>query len=205
MRLRSGHLRPDVVMTKAWLVVALLSACTTDPTLMGDDRGGGDDGGGGGGGGNGNSVDPLDVAKSGSRVKMKVLTSGDGAKILQGWSDTMRNEDCAWQVASDGMTRCLPTSVAWSTASYFADPSCTTLVGYSFKGCTPPAYISVPSATSCPNTGPTIYQRGAAVTTAYVKSGAQCTATTLGQTYDLWAVGAVVQPSSFQSATVAVE
>lgn len=136
---------------------------------------------------------------------MKVLTSGDGAKLLQGWFDSMRNEDCAFQVASDGMTRCLPTSIAWSTSSYFADASCTTLVGYSFKGCTPPAYISVPSATSCPNTGPTIYARGSAVATAYVKSGTTCTATTLGTTYDLWAVGASVAPTSFQAATVAVE
>jgi hypothetical protein len=103
------------------------------------------------------------------------------------------------------MTRCLPASVAWSSTAYFADASCTTGVGYSFKGCAPPAYISIPSTTSCPNTGPTIYMRGSAVSTAYVKSGATCTATTLGTTYDLWALGAVVAATSFQSATSAVQ
>lgn len=194
------------MLTKVLMVVAVLgSACAQDVSLNGD-GGGGDDTGGGGGGGNSGSLDPLDIAKSGSRIKMKVLSSGDGAKILQGWVDTQRNNDeCSWQVASDGMTRCLPTSIAWSTASYFADASCTQLVGYSFKGCTPPAYISVPSATSCPNTGPTIYTRGAAVSTAYIKSGTTCTATQLGASYDLWAVGAAVPAAMFQSATSAVE
>jgi hypothetical protein len=190
------------VLTKSLMLLAILgSACAQDVTLNDDGGGGGGDDTGGGGGG----VDPFDIAKSGSRIKMKVLASGDGAKFQQGWVDSQRNnEDCNWQVASDGMTRCLPTSVAYSSG-YFADASCTQPVGYAAKGCTAPAYISVFPATSCTTTGPSIYVRGAAVSTAYVKSGTTCTATQLGLTYDLWAAGAAVAATSFQSATVTTE
>jgi hypothetical protein len=182
----------------------LLSACGPDVRLT--DGGAGDDDGSGGGGGGG-GVDPLDIAKSGSRIKMKVLTSGDGAKLLQGFFDSQRNEDCAFQAASDGMTRCLPTSVAFA-GSYFADANCTQAAGYYYANCTPPAYISVPTTSTCAvggASGPTIYARGGAVASVYVKSGATCVATSLGATFTAYALGAVVAATSFQAATIAVE
>src|SRR6185436_10729346 len=38
----------------------------------------------------------LDVFQSGSRLKMRVATTIDGAKTFLGWRDTMRNEDCGF-------------------------------------------------------------------------------------------------------------
>ncbi|MFN0250031.1 MAG: hypothetical protein ACKV2T_24320 [Kofleriaceae bacterium] len=188
---------------KAWMMIVALSACTQDPTLGTD--GGDGSGGGGGGGGGGGEVDPLDIAKSGSRIKKKVLSSSDGAKSLHGWFDSQRDEDCTWQVASDGMTRCTPTAVAWG--GYFADASCTTPAGYYWANCTPPAYISVTNTTACPantTTGPTLYMRGAPISTVYSKSGTSCVALTAFG-YPAWAAGAVVPATTFQAATIAVE
>lgn len=45
--------------------------------------------------------------KSGSRLRARVL-SGDGARVVVGFHDTSRDEDCTFQPAEPGHTRCLP-------------------------------------------------------------------------------------------------
>src|SRR5262249_52920033 len=78
-------------------------------------------------------IDPVATARadSGSRLKAEYLLGDDGSKdyqiTLMPWSynpnlfnvgahpvnvywDSMRNEECAYQVAADAATRCLPTS-----------------------------------------------------------------------------------------------
>src|SRR5690606_29553767 len=110
------------------------------------------------------------------RIKMRVLSTPDGAKVFHGWFDSQRNEDCTFQRAADDMTRCLPSSVAYDYGTYYADAACTIPVAlWQYAGCSPPPYVAVYSASAqCPTNPPgiAIYTRGTTYTSYYAKSGA---------------------------------
>jgi hypothetical protein len=183
------------------LVLALCACGTSDGTETTDDAGGTGSGSGSGG---------LGVNQSGTRIKMKVLSSPDGAKVFQGSFDSQRNEDCSFQRAADGMTRCLPTSVAYDYGSYYGDAACSVPVAlWQFASCSPPSYVAVYAASAqCPTNpsgGIAIYVRGTTYNSYYTKSGATCSGPTMIPGYTFFGRGAEVQASSFQSAAPSVE
>jgi hypothetical protein len=45
---------------------------------------------------------------SGTRLKARVITTADGLSSFVAWHDTLRNEDCSFQLAEDNVYRCLP-------------------------------------------------------------------------------------------------
>jgi hypothetical protein len=63
---------------------------------------------------------------SGTRLKGKFIAGADGSKMYlpSVWSDSQRQEDCAFGTAGDGMLRCLPTSVQ-DFPLYYTDAQCT--------------------------------------------------------------------------------
>ncbi len=62
-----------------------------------------------------------DTTVSGTRIRARYLVSEDGARMQIGWQDTKLGEPCAWGVAGDGKTRCLPgTSSGSETPAVFA-------------------------------------------------------------------------------------
>jgi hypothetical protein len=97
-------------------------------TGSGGDAGGNGTGGGSGGGGGGSAdlapAPQLDLYQSGTRIKMKVLTTPDGAKSFQGWHDTQLDIDCQFLAATDGQTRCLPLGTAYAQTFFAAGGSC---------------------------------------------------------------------------------
>jgi hypothetical protein len=165
-----------------------------------------------GGGGSLDAGGNLDLYRSGTRIKMKVLTSPDGAKVFQGNYDSQRGEDCSFQVAADGVTRCLPTAIAGiaSPASFFDDASCTVPVALSFGCSSVPSYVAVPiSPPTCPPV-PGVRVYAAAVRSGAVffkaSASAQCTQTTLSPDITTYRTsGAEIAPSEFQSATLDIE
>ncbi len=153
--------------------------------------------------------DPIDIHRSGTRLKVKVLNSSDGAKVFQAMHDTDRDEDCAFQLASDGTTRCLPTSIAHA-GTYFANSSCTTPLAAVFVGCTAPAYVSVPVGSSCatsPGQGARVFLRNPTLFSSYyVKSAGTCSGPHPASGFALVGpTGSEIPPSSFVEATVAIE
>ncbi|MDB4963371.1 MAG: hypothetical protein JWP01_3370 [Myxococcales bacterium] len=198
------------------MLVMVLGACgttsgdrPTDDAGGTDGAGGGDAGDGGGGGGGGDLG--TEIAKSGTRIKMKVLTTPDGAKQFSGFVDTARNnEDCSFQLASDGMTRCLPGAAP--VADYFADAACTIRLTIAYT-CSPPTYVAVPTVAASPTcptgptaTGPRIYARGTAYPSYYSKSGTTCSGPNVVPNISFYGVtGAEIAPTSFQVATSAIE
>jgi hypothetical protein len=62
---------------------------------------------------------PFDPYVTGTRLQPVVLEGSDGSRQFTGWFDTMRGEDCAFRLASDGTMRCLPAAAPAST-KYFA-------------------------------------------------------------------------------------
>jgi len=82
---------------------------------------------------------------SGSRLKVKVLSGSDGTKIPAFnpyLFDSARNEDCYFQSAADGKTRCLPT--ATGSNGFYAESNCSTPVAAVPVGaCATPTYASL--------------------------------------------------------------
>lgn len=90
--------------------------------------------------GSGPQVDPdaisrsqLALNRSGTRIKMRVGSTPDGAKEFHGWHDDVLGVDCYFSRATDGARRCLPaTAHLWAGTllgnAYFADEQCTARV-----------------------------------------------------------------------------
>lgn len=62
-------------------------------------------------------------AVSGTRLRVKSIAGG-GAREVVSFHDMERNEDCTFQAAESGRTRCLPPMAAASQTGLFADPGC---------------------------------------------------------------------------------
>jgi hypothetical protein len=155
----------------------------------------------------GNPVPPANAdPTAGSRLKPKYRQGDDGAKeYLAGqWFDSMRGEDCTFQLAADGKTRCLPDG---TTFRYYADAACATPMVLMQNTCAPPKYGTAAVDPTCgldPSAN-RVFAIGQATTpmTIYGKSGASCFA--IGPTttdYQYYAVGAEVTADNFVAATV---
>jgi hypothetical protein len=145
-------------------------------------------------------ADPM----SGSRLKAYYRTGDDGSKayIPYVWFDSQRNEDCAFQTAADGVSRCMPTAYA---TTQFTDAACMNPVVW-MPTCSSPKYASYSDATQCPSL-PHIYPVGAVLTTpttVYFKSGNVCTMTTPFGTpgYAYYSIGAEIAPTTFVGSTL---
>ena len=143
----------------------------------------------------------LDVYQSGSRIRMRVGTTADGAKEFRGWHDLDLGVDCWFNLAGDGVTRCLPSQVAWMGA-YYADAGCTVPIAYGAPCGTAPAYAS--GSSLC---GSHIYPVSGVFTGATVYSGspASCYGSAPVSTYTYYSIGAEVAPATFQAMTESVE
>ncbi len=193
------------------LALILLVACGETQTGSSNDATPGDAFASGDGG----SGDPSGSSwyKSGTRIKMIVLNTPDGAKQFSGWRDTVRNEDCTFVPTGDGMTRCLPTPSATSryvySATYFADASCTVPVAQVAASCTSlPSYILTADISDCQTSivYTAVNMRGTQMySSAYLKSGASCTGLTANASVVYYGIGAAVPLTEFQTATRAIE
>src|SRR5690349_19903368 len=76
--------------------------------------------------GNDGKVDSSSIggAQDGARLKVRSVTTPDGAIVPLGWRDSTLGLDCAFEVASDGKLRCLPMTPFYSSGKY-ADAACT--------------------------------------------------------------------------------
>lgn len=170
--------------------------------------------------------------KDGTRLKSRTstvtttTTSSDGAETVtsyqqSGWFDTQRNEPCAFTMAADDKTRCLPTSLAVrdnSGGSYFSDAACTQALAFTIKsisalcgstvipGPPTPKYILFSKAGSeC--AGVAIGALGAPVVpgaSVYLKSGASCFATPPSSSYDYYAGTAEISPTEFVESSTTI-
>ena len=200
-----------------WIAIALVMGCGNPGA--GDDGAGDDDGGGPSdgrpaidaeGGGDGGPTTDLDVNKSGTRIKMRVGTTPDGARTFLGWRDVQRNDDCYFQYAADGMQRCLPSNAA-SISSFFRDAGCTLPLGLVASAACPtppvPKYATrFDTVCSAPGRyGLHVYNvTGAHTGTIFTGSPSSCTATTV-QGYLFYVVGAEVPAADFAGVTESIE
>lgn len=155
-------------------------------------------------------VSPMNAYVSGTRLKMRVLATADGAKQFKGWRDTERNEDCDFATAADGQVRCLPSG---ASIIGYSDSGCTQRIVYQNKGCAAPTRaIEIVQGTLCLGTtyAQRIYSVGAAYAgSQYWSKGATCTGpsstSSLLTSYDLYNAGSEIPASSFAAATESLE
>lgn len=161
-----------------------------------------------GGSGSGSPVPDAnaDETQSGSRLKAAYYVGSDGSKQFAHWVDTARNgESCAFAPASDGSTRCLPSSLQYTF--YFSNAGCTLPLLILQSDCSPPAYASTFVGSTCTTTSTGIFPvtTPSGLATVYVKSGASCTSTPTSAGYIYYSTGALIPASSFQDATLQTE
>lgn len=122
--------------------------------------------------------------KVGSRLKRysTVFTADDGTQSTTPsymYRDTMLNIDCSFQTASDGKQRCLPSSTvsdvatAYSTSTFYSNPSCTQRLYYGSKACASTNYLLLVSTmATCPASNQNaVYSMPSAVTPIVLYSG----------------------------------
>lgn len=151
-------------------------------------------------------TDPVPDAKaneSGTRLKAKRRVASDGAKQWIAWHDSQRKEDCYFQLAEDGVWRCMPSS--GGGGSYYSDAGCSQLVAtFATQPVCLPKYMYEATSTSAacgPETRYKAHALGAKLSLAdlYVKSGAQCTKQAVPAGYAIYATSPV-PASEFVSA-----
>jgi hypothetical protein len=203
-----------VVSLSLFAFAACSSSPSGDPTDGGDgDVPPGDGGGGGGGGGeppgtgdgSGSGADPLKHYRSGTRIKARVLTTPDGAKTLHGWRDTTLAIDCYFGTAADGVTRCIPNAPI-DQGTYFSDAACTIPVVVSaIYAYGTPKYAGQYVSLDAYPLRYRFYNVGAKVTPYYYKSTTACSVQAAQPSLEAYLRLAEVPPTTFQSATEALE
>lgn len=116
--------------------------------------------------------------------------------------DSQRNEDCSFQLAGDGIIRCLPSSRG--SVYFFSDAACTQRLAYVLPttGCnTPFTFAPFYDDSTCPSRT-RIFSIGAQTNPAqlYVKLDNNSCVTTTFTTANFFILGAELPPSSFMAA-----
>lgn len=144
---------------------------------------------------------------AGSRLKSRYYVADDGSRQWIGWHDTQLDVDCGFALASDGKTRCMPTSVG-SVSGSFADSSCSQPLAAALGGCSVPKLaVQIDTANaSCSGVPYRAFNVGAPFTgtTAYVKSGG-CTSVSVTGGTTLYQTTGERPPSDFVAATEQVQ
>jgi hypothetical protein len=173
---------------------------------------------GGDGGKNDGSPVPdamADIDQSGSRLKAQYYKGSDGSKAFAGMYDTMLKQPCAYAIASDGTSRCLPTGLSTAvTTAYYSDAHCSQPILNIPSVCTTPAPYVNTVGTACNGvTTVQVYPSGATYTPGtdvYFGTGSgatgTCTAIPSKDLKGAWfSTGTELPASTFVEGTVASE
>lgn len=178
--------------------IVLTSACAGDPNMMGTGGSGAEGSGGSGGTGS----NQLAIYKSGSRIKLRTLSSSDGAKAFLGWHDQDRAEDVRPGKAADGRTRMIPDDA--EQALYFGDSSCTVpILMHWASNCSRPLAAYFIAAACTGNTR--VFRAGPVYAGAIFSQGTTCFSQALPAGVTAYSMGAEVPPTDFAEMTEAIE
>lgn len=157
-----------------------------------------------------------DANESGSRLKARRNIADDGAREFVGWYDSQLQVNCAFAMASDGSTRCLPEAVLGGQGTaFYKDSACTQPVAWVRANCQAPKYAIEWILNACTGGSSTIamshylvYAVGAQTTASqlYSKYSGKCSAYTGAPPADtFYALGAETPPTTFVAASEQVD
>jgi hypothetical protein len=156
----------------------------------------------------GMGMSSLGIYQSGTRIKMRVGSTADGAKKFNGWFDDEFGTNCLFRPAADGKTRCLPDTSVGIADSVYADAACTMPVAVSnslFVSCPSdpaPVYALGSVMGTCPNAY-RVFEVGSEVTVVY--QGSPCAAVSPPGSIKFYVLGPEVAASDFVEMTETVE
>jgi hypothetical protein len=131
------------------------------------------------------------------------LVGADGLLQVRGWHDSEHGDvRCYFDLADDGVERCLPRA-GLSETQYYASGCTERLLG-TYAACPSDdsvEYASLFNSTECGG-GNSVYRRGAEYTGAPFENASACTAAVTPPTYTLYARGEQVPASEFTSTTL---
>ena len=166
--------------------------------------GGAPNGGAPNGGSSGTGTQGLGY-ENGARLRANALVGTDGSRQFRSWQDTDLQVECAFVLAEDGQTRCLPTGATayFTGAGYFADSACTEVA--TTVACTnqSPVY-GWEFLNTCP-TSTRIYSLAGTSAALYLGDGTSCTAVPIPPSQMVVKRGAAVPASNFVGASIVTE
>lgn len=149
----------------------------------------------------------ISEALGGTRLKRRYIQSEDGARLWQGFFDTMRGENCDFALAEDGRLRCLPWADAAYLGVFFSDSACLQRVAYHGDCGALSVRYAVEWTTQCPSLQlvyEAIEYSPDAGQLFNGKPGA-CTATQIQPGLTYYRLGAKVPATSFVAGNLMVE
>lgn len=150
---------------------------------------------------------PTGANRSGTRIRLRYLETPDGARVVTGVRDAQRDEDCAFQLAADGATRCLP--AATELGAFYADAGCSQPVAIVSDCYDAPKYLSGPGSVSCNTTiqRKKICLAGAKLASAYRFNdfNGTCASTGASNGTGYYPIDTEVPATDFAMATASVE
>lgn len=197
------------------LILIGLVACGGSPGPGGSGGGSGGSSGAAGGNGSGGGIGAqLDrQALSGTRLKVRYVAGEDGSRQFAGFRDTMRNENCTFALAEDGMTRCLPfdSSLTALQEIVYEDSTCNQPAAVLDRRCQTPKYAVFTLFDRCPAsyeffpvamevTPPMLYRKNPAGTAC-----SQVMIGTLPSSQGVFRLNAKVAPSAFVAGSIQTE
>lgn len=149
----------------------------------------------------------LGIYASGSRIKMRVGVTPDGAKTFIGWYDSVRRENCGFTAASDGVKRCIPTTGTATFSAYFSDVNCSVPLAVTVRSAcnnAPAIAIGYAYVSECP-IGMSVYPIFSEFTQqVYAGTTGTCSPTTASN-FRFWTTGPEILPSEFQEMEEQIE
>lgn len=147
--------------------------------------------------------------ESGTRLKVNYLDGQDGSRAFLGFYDSTRKEDCSFQLAEDGKTRCFPAGLTLVKGNgYYEDSACTKQLAYlTTAPCgVKPAYAAMWDYAACPSYSVAVFELGAQVTATNVYVVANgCVAIARPANMTFYKLGARVPDAEFASAAKKTE
>lgn len=142
--------------------------------------------------------------ESGSRLTATYLDGEDGSRAFVGFYDTIRKEDCSFQLAGDGKMRCMPAAANLVDGSgYFADAECTKQLAHVVTATScgaGPRYAAVWDYGACPAPSVRIFEIGEQYTGDIYSSDGSCTAIPRPATLTFYELDDAVRTSEFAAA-----
>jgi hypothetical protein len=144
---------------------------------------------------------------SGSRIRVKTASTGDGAKLFRGLFDGDLGVDCAPGLANDGKLRCLPTTTVPVPRVYYGNNDCTVLLAPApgDGSCEVPRYAVQFTGACGVASGQTIYAIAGPFSGQVYTVGASNACVPADNVPPQLLVGAAVDPTTFAEVTEQVE
>lgn len=141
--------------------------------------------------------------QSGSRIKVRTVSTSDGASGQLGWYDEAKKVNCYFMMSSDQKVRCLPSDFAVVLQNMYSDVNCVEAVALKVQPLINTSFALLPGS----DAKYFKLKEKLSKTATYLKSpnGNSCTPMPFAPAGELYSIGAQVDLAEFQEAEVRIQ